>query len=130
MSTPDLVNTVQPVKDAVHLSEQEAVRITQEEDVPELVEFILALKMNRPISTEKAARLIKHLVKEQTASDTTLIADQMLADGWEAGLAQGETCAQLANHASAYLATPEGTALFNFFVQTFAKTSGTMFDNR
>ena len=111
-----------------HTSEQEAVRITKQEDVPELVDFILALKMKKPIATDRAARLIKHMVKQQTASDTQLIADQMRADGWQASLSADETLAVLAGRVSAYLATHPGVALFNFFVMTFARTSGTMFE--
>ena len=111
-----------------HLSEQEAVRITRQEDIPELVEFILALKMNRPISTDQAARLLRHMVKQQTSSDDCLIADQMRADGWETCLSEGETLDVIAGRVTAYLASQPGVSLFNFFVKTFACTSGTMFD--
>ena len=120
-----LTHASQPVD--IHTSEQEAVRITQQEDVPELVEFILALDMKKPVSNDRAARLIKHLVKLQTASDSQLIADQMRTDGWEASLSDGETLAILADRVSAYFSTHAGTALFNFFVLTFARTSGNMF---
>ena len=111
-----------------HLSEQEAVRITQQEDVPELVSFIIALKMRTPISTDMAARLLKHMVKQQMSTDAGLIADQMRHDEWEPHLLQGETLILLADRALAYLATPEGIQLFNFFVKTFAETSGDMYD--
>lgn len=111
-----------------HTSEQEAVRITRQDDVPELVDFILALKMQRPASTDQAARLLKHMVKQQTSSDNDLIADQMRTDGWESHVSEGETLAILAQRVTGYLATDAGVALFNFFVQTFAHTSGTMFD--
>jgi hypothetical protein len=114
--------------DQAHTSEQEAVRITRQEDIPELVEFILALEMNKPVSTDQAARLFKHMVKLQTASDAVLIADQMCADGWEACLSEGETLATLADRVSAYLATHAGISLFNFFVLTFARTSGNMYE--
>jgi hypothetical protein len=117
----------QPVA-AGHLSEQEAVRITRQEDIPELVEFILALKMHRPVSTDQAARLFRHMVKQQTASDDCLIADQMRADGWESRLSEGETMTMLAGRVSAYLTSHAGVSLFNFFVKTFANTSGAMFD--
>jgi hypothetical protein len=113
---------------AAHTSEQEAVSITQQDDVPELVEFILALKMEKPVSTDKAARLFQHLTKQQTASNSTLIADQMRTDGWEADLSHGENLALIAERTTAYLATDDGVSLFNFFVMTFARTSGTMFD--
>ena len=111
-----------------HTSEQEAMRITQQADVPELVEFVLVLKMKRPISTDKAARLLKHMVKQQMTSDSSQIADQMRDDGWVADLSEGETLPLLADRVLAYLATHEGIALFNFFVKTFANTSGEMFD--
>jgi hypothetical protein len=109
-------------------SEQEAVRITQQDDVPELVEFVLVLKMKRPVSTDKAARLLKHMVKQQMASNSSQIADRMRDDGWETDLSEGETLAFLADRVLAYLATHEGIALFNFFVKTFAKTNGEMFE--
>lgn len=118
----------QPSTSQGHTSEQEAVRITQQDDVPELVEFVLALKMAKPISTDQAARLLKHLVKHQMASDSTQIADQMRDDGWEPGLSDGETLDVLADRALAYISTHEGIALFNFFVRTFARTSGSMFE--
>lgn len=111
-----------------HTSEQEAIRITHEDDVPELSAFVMALKMKTPISTDRAATLLEHMVKQQTSSDSSQLADQMRDDGWEADLSDGETLAVVADDALAYLATHEGIALFNFFVRTFARTSGTMFD--
>jgi hypothetical protein len=128
MNHSNSIPTDRSSKTQGHTSEQEAVRITQQDDVPELVEFILILKMKRPISTDKAARLLKHMVKQQMASDTSQIADQMRDDGWEAGLSAGETLPLLADRVLAYLATHEGIALFNFFVKTFAKTNGEMFE--
>lgn len=83
--------------------------------------------MRTPISTDKAASLLEHMVKQQMSSDTSQIADQMRHDGWEESLSDGETLTLLAGRALAYLATHEGIALFNFFVKTFARTSGTMF---
>lgn len=111
-----------------HTSEQEAVRITRQDDVPELVEFVLVLKMKRPVSTDKAARLLQHMVKQKMTSDSSQIADQMRDDGWETDLSEGETLPLLAARVLAYLASNEGIALFNFFVKTFANTSGAMFD--
>ena len=64
----------------------------------------------------------------RSSSDSSQLADQMRDDGWEADLSDGETLAVVADDALAYLATHEGIALFNFFVRTFARTSGTMFD--
>ncbi len=111
-----------------HLSEQEAVRITRQEDVPELVSFVIALQMSRPVSTDMAARLLKHMVKQQKSMDTGVIADQMRQDKWASHLAHGETLILLADRALAYLATHEGIQLFNFFVKTFAETNGVMYD--
>ena len=111
-----------------HISELEAVRITQTTDLPELMAFVVALKMIEPVSTDRAAKLVKHIVKQQMISDSVLIADQMRDDGWEADLTNGETLAVLAERASDYFSTQAGTSLFNFFVMTFAKTTGHMFD--
>ena len=122
-----IVHAEQPAVQG-HISEQEAVRITRQEDVPELVEFIQALQMKRPVSTDQAARLLRHMVKQQTASDDSLIADQIRTDGWEARLSEGETLEILAGRVSTYLASNAGVCLFNFFVQTFAGASGNMFD--
>lgn len=107
-----------------HTSEAEAIRITRQEDVPELVEFILALKMRRPISTDMAAKLLTHLVMQQRSTDASEIADRMAADDWTAVLSDGETLQVLAERVLAYLATHEGIALFNFFVKTFACSDG------
>lgn len=128
MNKSNPVDPTQNAHEEPHLSEQEAVRITQQDDVPELVEFVLALKMAEPISTDKAARLLKHLVKEQMSSDAGMIADQMRHDHWDANLSKGETLILLADRALGYLATDAGVALFNFFVKTFAETSGDMYD--
>ena len=118
----------QAARDVGHLSEQEAVRITRQEDVPELVSFVIALQMIKPVSTDMAARLLKHLVKLQMSTDAGLIADQMRLDQWESHLAQGESLTLLAQRALTYLATHEGIELFNFFVKTFAETNGEMYD--
>ena len=111
-----------------HLSEQEAVRITQQDEVPALTSFVAALEMGAPVSTDKAARLLKHMVKEQMSMDAGLIADQMRHDQWESHLSGDETVIILADRALTFLATQEGVVLFNFFVKTFAGTNGTMFD--
>jgi hypothetical protein len=86
------------------------------------------LKMHRPVSTDQAARLFRHMVKQQTANTDCLITDQMRADGWETRLSEGETLEMLAGRVSAYLASQAGVCLFNFFVKTFASTSGFMSD--
>lgn len=128
MNNSKALSVGEPSGIRVHTSEQEAMRITYQEDVPELVEFVLALKLRAPISTDKAARLLERMVKRQMSSDASQIEDQMLDDGWEENLSDGETLTVLADRALAYLATHEGIALFNFFVRTFAGTSGTMFE--
>jgi hypothetical protein len=110
------------------ISEDEAVRITQTDDLPELIGFVAALKMVKPVSTERAARLIKHIVKQQMISNSVLIADQMRDDGWDTNLSDGESLALVAERASDYFATHAGISLFNFFVKTFAKTTGNMFE--
>lgn len=112
---------------SAHLSEEEAIRITQQEDIPELRKFVLALEMVMPTSTDKAATLLMHMVKEQMSMDAGLIADQMRNDHWDADLPKGADLMLLANRALAHLATHEGIELFNFFVKTFAKTSGSIY---
>lgn len=107
-----------------HTSEEEAIRITRQDDVPELVEFILALKMRRPISTDMAAELLTHMVMQQRSADASQIADQMAADKWAAVVSDGETLPILAQRVLDYLATHDGIALFNFFVKTFACSNG------
>ena len=107
-----------------HTSEAEAIRITRQEDVPELVEFVLALKMRRPISTDMGAALLTHLVMQQRSTDASQIADKMAADNWTALISDGETLPVLAERVLAYLATHDGIGLFNFFVKTFACSNG------
>lgn len=117
-----------PLDTGGHTSEKEAIRITRQDDIPELVEFVLALKMKTPVSPDKAAAFLSYMVKHQMSSDTSQVIDQMRDDGWEANLSDGETLALVADRLLAYLATHEGIALFNFYVKTFARTSGNMFD--
>ena len=120
--------TAQPIDSSSHVSETEAIRITRQDDIPELVEFVLALKMNAPISVDKAAAFLSCMVKHQMGIDASQVVDQMRDDGWEASLSNGETLLVVADRLLAYLATHEGIALFNFYVKTFARTSGKMFD--
>lgn len=116
-----------PLDTGGHISEKEAIRITRQDDIPELVEFVLALKMQTPISADKAAAFLSYMVKHQMSTDTNQVVDQMRDDGWEASLSDGETLVLVADRLLAYLATHEGIALFNFYVKTFARTSGEMF---
>lgn len=105
----------------------EAVRITHLEERSELAVFVAALGMQKPVSTDKIAFLLEHILTEQMSADTTSIASQMRNDNWENDLSDGETLETVAHRALAFLGTHEGIALFNFFTKTFAKTSGTMF---
>lgn len=109
------------------LSETEALRITHLEDRAELAVFVAALGMQKPVSIDKIAFLLEHILKEQMSADTTAIASQMRSDGWEHHLTDGETLETVAHRALAFLRTHEGIALFNFFTKIFAKTSGAMF---
>jgi hypothetical protein len=111
-----------------HLSDDDAIQITNQECEPKLAGFVSALGMHTPVSTATAALLLEHMIKEQTSGDTALVADQMRQDGWEKSLTDGENLNLLAERALAYLASEDGVKLFNFFVQTFAKTSGVMFE--
>jgi hypothetical protein len=110
------------------ISNEQANQITHQDAAPQLNQFIRSLQMRRPVSTDRASELVEHLVKLQMASDDVRIADQMRDDGWEAELSDGETLTDVAKRAFAYLSNAEGISLFNFFVRTYAKTSGEMFD--
>ncbi|MDB5936437.1 MAG: hypothetical protein JWQ01_3781 [Massilia sp.] len=109
------------------LSNDEALNITHDEDKPELAAFVSALGMRKPVSTDQAAFLLEHMIKEQMSADTNEIALQMRTDHWENNLSEGESLEEVAHRAFVFLSTPEGDRLFNFFVKTFAKTSGQMF---
>lgn len=111
-----------PAHDEGHLSDDEALRITHDEDEPQLAAFVSALGMQRPVSTDKVAFLLEHMIKEQMSADTAAIADQMRNDHWEADLTAGETLTEVAHRALSYLRTHEGIRLFNFFAKIFAKT--------
>ena len=114
--------------DTNHISDNAATRITRREGKAELSDFVAALNMVRPVSTDKAAVLLEHVIKESMSANIALIEGQMRADGWEADLSQGETLAVLAERAALFLENPEGIHLFNFFAKTFAKTTGEMFE--
>jgi hypothetical protein len=109
------------------LTDSEAETVVRGECQAKLQDFIAALRMQRPVSTDKAAILIKHIVKGQMATDANLIAGQMRLDHWELGLANGDNLAVLAERARDYLDTDEGVALYDFFVQVFARTRERMF---
>jgi hypothetical protein len=124
---PEATRVSYPAHNESHLSEAEALRITHLEDRPELAVFVAALGMRKPVSTDKIAFLLEHMIKEQMSADTTTVADQMRNDHWENDLSDGETLDDVADRAFVFLRTHEGIALFNFFAKIFAKTSGSMF---
>jgi len=109
------------------LTDSEAEAIVRGECQAKLQDFIAALRMQRPVSTDKAAILLKHIVKGQMATDASLIAGQMRLDHWELGLANGDNLAVLAERARDYLDSSEGAALYDFFAQVFSRTQERMF---
>jgi ADP-ribosylglycohydrolase len=117
-----------PAHHEPHLSDDEATRITHNEDQQQLAAFVSALGMQRPVSTDKAAFLLEHMIKEQMSTDAQTIAAQMRSDHWENNFADDETVELIADRALSYLSTDEGVKLFNFFAKVFAKTSGSMFE--
>jgi hypothetical protein len=110
------------------LTDSEAETIVRGECQDKLQSFIAALQMKRPVSTDKAAILLKHIVKGQMATDASLIAGQMRLDHWELSLANGDNLAVLAERARDFLDTEEGAALYDFFVKVFSHTQERMFD--
>ncbi|HWT70990.1 MAG TPA: hypothetical protein VN361_02260 [Oxalicibacterium sp.] len=109
------------------LTESEAEAIVRGECREKLQDFIAALRMQRPVSADKAAMLLKHIVTDQMTTDANLIAGQMRLDHWELGLANGDNLAVLAERARDFLDTEAGVALYDFFVQVFARTRERMF---
>ena len=114
--------------DDARLSDKDAALIARYEGAPELAAFVAALGMQQAVTSNKAARLIEHLIKETTSATVALIEGQMRTDHWDKDLADGETLMDLAERANAYFDTPAGVQLFNLFAKTFAKTTGEMFD--
>lgn len=114
--------------DDAHLSNKDAALIARYEGAPELAAFVAALGMQRPVTSNQAARLIEHVIKETMSATVALIEGQMRTDHWDKDLSDGETLAMLAERANAYFDTPAGVQLFNLFAKTFAKTTGEMFD--
>jgi hypothetical protein len=110
-----------------HLSDQDAKLIARYEGAPELADFVAALNMQRPVTSNKAARLLEHIIKESMSATVALIEGQMRTDHWEKDLSPGETLPGLANRAQLFMETPAGVELFNFFAKTFARTTGEMF---
>lgn len=123
-------NTIsdQPVAAPGHITDHAATHITRRDGDAELEAFVAALAMQRPVTTDQAAQLLEHIIKETMSATTSLLENQMRLDQWEAALADGETLGQLAERAQQFLETPDGVRLFNFFAKTYAKTAGEMFD--
>lgn len=120
--------TDQPVAAPGHITDHAATRIARDGCEAELAAFVAALAMPRPVSTDQAARLLEHVIKETMSATTSLLEDQMRLDHWDGALSDGETLAIVAERAQLFLETPEGVRLFNFFAKTYARTAGEMFD--
>lgn len=125
---PHTIDSPSAGQDDAHLSQAEAKDITREDNDQQLQRFIAAIGMQRPVSTEQAARLLEHVIKEAMSATIDWLEGQMRSDGWEAALAPGEDLHTLAGRAQAYLESPDGLELFNLFTKTFARTTGKIFD--
>jgi hypothetical protein len=105
------------------LSDSQAVDVTHQHARAELARFSAALDMAVPVSIDKLASLLEHLIKEQTSSDSAMIRDQMVRDGWTEQDGNAEQLDIIAERATKFLASEKGIELFNFFVKIFARTS-------
>lgn len=129
MTTDPNTNGAGNGNDDARLSKEDAKLIARYEGAPALADFVAALNMQRSVSSNQAARLLEHIIKESMSATTDLIETQMRIDNWENDLAPGETLAEVAACAQRFLESPEGIDLFNFFSKTFARTTGEMFDD-
>jgi hypothetical protein len=111
-----------------HLSHKDAKLIARYEAAPELAGFVAALGMQRPVTSNRAARLLEHIIKETLSSTAAQIEIQMRNDHWDKDLSDGETLPVLAQRVQLFLESPPGVELFNFFTKIFARTTGEMFD--
>jgi hypothetical protein len=128
MTTESRTNDAAKSSDeAVFVSDQDAKLIARYEGAPELADFVAALNMQRPVTSNKAAHLLEHIIKETMSATVALIEGQMRTDHWENYLSKGESLPMLAERAQLFLETPAGVQLFNFFAKTFARTTGEMF---
>ena len=125
---PKSIDASSTQDDKAHLTGQEAKAITRDEGDQELAEFIAALQMRHPVSSEKAAQLLEHVIKETMSATVAWLEGQMRDDHWDQFLSEGETLTLLAQRANKYLESAEGVELFNLFTKTFARTTGEMFD--
>jgi hypothetical protein len=126
MTTDPTTNELRP--EQTHISDDTANSITRHECHAELVAFVDALTMQRPVPVEKVAQLLEHSMKDAMTANTSLIEDQMRLDHWDSDLGNGETLDELADRAQRFLETPEGVRLYNFFAKTYAKTTGEIYD--
>jgi hypothetical protein len=125
---PRTIDTTSAGQDKAHLSTAEAKDSARDDNDQQLKNFIAALGMRRPVDTDKAARLLEHVIKEAMSASIDWLEGQMRTDGWESSLSNGETLTGVATRANAYLESPEGLELFNLFTKTFARTTGEIFD--
>ncbi|WLI90413.1 hypothetical protein Q4S45_04635 [Massilia sp. R2A-15] len=125
---PSTIGAASPDDDKAHLTRSEAKEITRDEGDTELTAFVAALQMQRPVSTDKAALLLEHVIKETMSATVGWLEGQMRADHWDQFLSEGETLTDVAQRAHKYLESNQGVELFNLFAKTFAKTTGEMFD--
>lgn len=125
---PSTIGAASPDDDKAHLTRSEAKEITRGEGDTELAAFVAALQMRRPVSTDKAALLLEHVIKETMSATVGWLEGQMRADHWDQFLSDGETLTDVAQRAHKYLESNQGVELFNLFAKTFAKTTGEMFD--
>jgi hypothetical protein len=121
-------STNEPSAGQAHISDDAANSITRHECHAELVAFVDALTMQRPVPVEKVAQLLEHSMKDAMTSNTSLIEDQMRLDHWDADLGDGETLGELADRAQRFLETPEGVRLYNHFARIYARTTGEIYD--
>jgi hypothetical protein len=125
---PSTIGAASPEDDKAHLTNGEAQELARDEGDDEIAAFVAALQMQRPVSTDKAAQLLEHVIKETMSATVSWLEGQMRNDRWDEFLGQGETLTLLAQRANKYLESAEGVELFNLFTKTFAKTTGEMFD--
>lgn len=102
------------------ISPEEAQALTRAECRRRLDAFISALDMRGAVSPDKAAALVKHIVKDGMAGDSRLIAGQMRIDHWERELSNGDNPDVLAERIRAFLDTQEGADFHHFFAGLFA----------
>ncbi len=125
---PSTIAAASADDDKAHLTRSEAKDTVRADGDTELASFVAALQMRRPVSSDKAAQLLEHVIKETMSATVDWLEGQMRTDHWEDFLSEGETLTLLAERAHKYLESNPGVELFNLFAKTFAKTTGEMFD--